>query len=172
MHIIDIEYDDPTFEARAPEALVRARLEAIVAELTQEDVEFSCTFVTDERIKELNLQWRNKDEATDILSFVLSDMAEDCGDIDWPEGFESGSGDAEEGGEGLDADQPRILGDMVVSLDSLKRNADYFSVSEDEELYRLLIHGVLHLLGENHATNDPSEPMLKRQEHLLKQLRG
>ncbi|MDY4609289.1 MAG: rRNA maturation RNase YbeY [Sphaerochaetaceae bacterium] len=195
MHVIDIGYDDPSFESRASRALVRERLESILDGLGQDNVEFSCTFVSDDRIRELNRQWRGKDESTDILSFVQSDMPDECSDVIWPMGFgETGAeldGDAQYApdaqGDGdeveyeddesvvapdMELDQPRMLGDMVISLDSLKRNADYFSVSEDEELYRLLIHGVLHLLGEDHATNDPSEPMLQKQEGLLIQLRG
>lgn len=192
MHVIDIGYDDPSFESRAPQTLVRRRLESILEGLDQDDVEFSCTFVSDDRIRELNRQWRGKDESTDILSFVQSDMPDECPDVVWPMGFgemdgefdedaPDAQGDEDEADREADGyevepdlglDQPRMLGDMVISLDSLKRNADYFSVSEDEELYRLLIHGVLHLLGEDHATNDPSEPMLQRQERLLIQLRG
>ena len=56
--------------------------------------------------------------------------------------------------------------------EDMKRNADTFNVSEDEELYRLLIHGTLHLLGGDHKTNDPTEPMLMRQEEILKRLGG
>ena len=189
MRIIDIEYEDPSLEARAPQALVRGRFESVLDGLGEDDVEFSCTFVSDDRIRELNRQWRGKDESTDILSFVQSDVPGDCADVVWPAGFgdetseydENPEYDAScEGCEDMEpesapdgaAPRARLLGDMVISLDSLKRNADYFSVSEDEELYRLLIHGVLHLLGEDHSTNEPSEPMLKKQEQLLIQLLG
>ena len=59
---------------------------------------------------------------------------------------------------------------MVICPDVLKRNAKTFEVSENEELRRLLIHGVLHLSGENHQTNDMSEPMLIKQEKILSDL--
>ena len=53
----------------------------------------------------------------------------------------------------------------------MHRNAKAFSVSDDEELHRLLIHGVLHLLGYDHATNDFStEPMLIKQEGMMREL--
>lgn len=175
MNIIDIEYDDPSFEARAPEPLVRERLENILSALGQDSIEMSCSFVSDERIQELNKEWRNKDESTDILTFVQSDIADDCDDVEWPAGFDvADDHETTEDDGSVDAVEQtfKVLGDMIISLDSLKRNADYFRVTDDEELYRLLVHGILHLLGEDHATNDPSEPMLTKQEQLLLQLRG
>ena len=68
--------------------------------------------------------------------------------------------------------EERYLGDLAISLDTLKRNAQSFSVEIEEELLRLLIHGTLHLLGFDHETNESDEPMLVRQEELLVQLRG
>jgi probable rRNA maturation factor len=94
-----------------------------------------------------------KDEPTDILTFVQTD-----GDVSFPD----------ERGEGC----ARVLGDMVISLTSMNRNAEQFGVSPDEELYRLLIHGTLHLLGGDHKTNDPKEPMLQKQEAILRALKG
>ena len=53
----------------------------------------------------------------------------------------------------------------------MRRNAASFSVSEEEELRRLLVHGILHLLGYDHATNDfASEPMLMKQEKMMADL--
>ena len=63
-----------------------------------------------------------------------------------------------------------MLGDILICPQVLSRNAASFGVTENEELRRLLIHGVLHLSGDNHSTNDPSEPMLIRQEAVLKKL--
>ena len=57
---------------------------------------------------------------------------------------------------------------MFISMDAMRRNAAEFSVSEDEELFRLLVHGILHLQGYDHKTNDfSSEPMLIRQEEII-----
>jgi probable rRNA maturation factor len=58
-------------------------------------------------------------------------------------------------------------GDLVISIDSLADNAKQFSVSENEELKRLLIHGILHLNGMDHTTNDTDEEMLQVQEKIL-----
>ena len=111
-----------------------------------EDGEFSVHFVTDDEIKALNRDYREKDEPTDILTFRILDGEE----------FPSFPGEEKE------------LGDMFISMDAMRRNAAEFSVSEDEELFRLLVHGILHLQGYDHKTNDfSSEPMLIRQEEII-----
>jgi len=109
------------------------------------------SFIGDESMRQLNRHWRGIDESTDILSF--SNDGEDLPLL--PE-------------EGI----LPYLGDLAISLDALKRNAQSFNVETEEELLRLLIHGILHLLGADHATNEADEPMLVRQEALLAQLRG
>ncbi|MDR2073364.1 MAG: rRNA maturation RNase YbeY [Spirochaetaceae bacterium] len=92
-------------------------------------------------IRSLNARYRNRDESTDVLSFSLG---ESCGNRFFP-------------------------GDIVISLETLKENAEYFAVPQDEELRRLLIHGILHLGGMDHAGNGPGEPMLVLQEKLLEE---
>ena len=152
-HIIDISYEDTSEEKRIDEQVVEGRLYRILDALgVDTPVEFSVSFVDDDAIHQLNKQYRDIDRPTDILTFVQED------DQSFP---------------GMPAEEARVLGDMVISLSSMRSNAEAYGVSEDEELYRLLVHGVLHLLGENHETNDVGkEPMLQKQERLLAQLRG
>lgn len=114
------------------------------------DGNFSVTFVSDEEIGELNREYREKDEPTDILTFALSDGDE----------FPNPGGEKE-------------LGDVFISLESMRRNAREFEVPEDEELERLLLHGLLHLSGMDHKSNDfSSEEMLLLQEKILREKRG
>ena len=61
-----------------------------------------------------------------------------------------------------------VAGDIVISIDSLKKNAIEFSVSENEELKRLIIHSILHLSGMDHGDNSKDQPMLILQEDILK----
>jgi probable rRNA maturation factor len=65
-----------------------------------------------------------------------------------------------------------LAGDIVISLPALARNAGEFSVSQDEEMRRLIIHGILHLSGLDHADNDPAQPMLQEQERILASIKG
>ncbi len=137
-------YAEPGIDERE----VSEALDSILSYL-DESGEFSLHFVSDDEIRALNRDYRGKDEPTDILTFALSDG----------EAFPTFEG------------EERELGDIFISLESMRRNAAAFSVPEDEELKRLLIHGTLHLLGFDHATNDfASEPMLIRQEEMMRSL--
>lgn len=147
MNIIDVSYELEEYSEIYEEQRLVSLLNAIFDLVKVDNVECSCSLVTDQTMQELNTTWRGKNESTDILTFAQEEG------VEWPEG------------------ELRILGDIIISPDFLKRNSEYFMVDKDEELLRLLIHGVLHLLGEDHETNDSTEPMLLRQEQLLVQLR-
>ncbi|MDR1948571.1 MAG: rRNA maturation RNase YbeY [Spirochaetaceae bacterium] len=121
----------------------------VLEALRKDNWDLSVLLCTDPCIRALNARYRNRDEATDVLSFSLGDY------------FRDGGG------------EERFLpGDIVVSLETLAENARYFKVSEDEELRRLLIHGILHLAGMDHVTNEAAEPMLVLQEKLLAEFAG
>ena len=114
--------------------------------------EVSVMFSTDNFIRSLNLQYRNIDSATDVLSFE--------NDLEYEDGA-----------------MWKNVGDIVVSLETLSKNAEYFEVSENLELKRLLIHGILHLNGYDHGeehiekNKEPECEMLKIQENLLKEFK-
>ena len=152
MNTIDISYEDASFKAFAPKKTVSEYLGKVLDYLGLKNVEFSVSFVTEASMHDMNRDFRGIDDSTDILSFAAED--ED------PDGITFVSAGR----------RKRVLGDMVICPDVLKRNAKTFEVSENEELRRLLIHGVLHLSGENHQTNDMSEPMLIKQEKILSDL--
>jgi probable rRNA maturation factor len=111
--------------------------------------ELSLLLCNDTSIRSLNAQYRAKDEPTDVLSFPLGETVPDADGSLW-----------------------YLSGDIVISLETLEENARYFQINEDEELRRLVIHGILHLDGMDHADNDPAQPMLKLQEELLAALAG
>jgi len=123
-----------------------AYIHKVLEIIGHKDWEVSVLFCGNKYIKTLNAQYRDKDEPTDVLSFNLGET---------------------------DAKTARYLaGDIVLSLDALEENARFFDVSEDEEMRRLFVHAILHLSGEDHATNEPEEPMLKRQEEIIARLAG
>ncbi|MDR2552612.1 MAG: rRNA maturation RNase YbeY [Treponema sp.] len=115
---------------------------SLLERLEKRNWDLSLCFCGDQYIRSLNSRYRNRDEATDVLSFVLG---ETDGDFFLP-------------------------GDIVISLDTLETNAAFFGVSPDEELRRLLIHGILHLGGMDHPSSGEEEPMLILQEKLLRDL--
>ena len=63
-------------------------------------------------------------------------------------------------------------GDIVISMETLAKNAEYFGISVNEELKRLLVHGLLHLSGMDHENNDADQPMLVKQEKILNNFSG
>ena len=133
------EVPPPAWKVRAESFILR-----VLERLGRDRWDLSVLFCGNSYIESLNTQYRNKEEATDVLSFKLGEA---LGDRYLP-------------------------GDIVISLETLRENAEYFQVSEDEELRRLLVHGILHLDGLDHDTNEPEEPMLQLQEKLLCDLTG
>jgi probable rRNA maturation factor len=122
----------------------------VLAGLGRDKWDLSVLLCDDKTISSLNSHYRGKAEATDVLSFTLTEGEQ------FPTGKQQYS--------------RRLPGDIVISLDSLSKNARRFKVSQDEELRRLLIHGILHLDGMDHQTNKDTEPMLQLQEQILANL--
>jgi probable rRNA maturation factor len=110
--------------------------------------ELSLLLCGDPLIRDLNREYRGKDEPTDVLSFEQGDGFPQLPD---PEG-------------GF------IAGDIAISLPAMERNAESFGVPAGEELKRLIIHGILHLGGMDHADNSPEQEMLVLQESVLAEL--
>lgn len=142
-------------EITEPEWLpsVEPFLNKVLSELNFDGEEISLFFCNDACIKELNKQYRNIDSATDVLSFENDEEYEDEEGV-W-----------------------KCVGDIAISLDTLTENAAYFDENKNDELKRLLVHGILHLNGMDHGEEhiqagvEPECEMLKIQETLLKKLK-
>src|SRR5690554_5412885 len=103
---------------------------AIAAELEKMDTNFevSLSFVTNQVIQKLNKDYRNLNSPTDVLSFPQ----------DYEEGFS------------LPAGYPRMLGDIIISFEKAKEQAEEYGHSFIREVIYLAVHGFLHLLGYDH----------------------
>ncbi|MCM3788465.1 rRNA maturation RNase YbeY [Domibacillus indicus] len=110
--------------------------------------EVSVTFVTNERIQEINRDYRDKDAPTDVISFALEEMGEDEVTI-------------------TGTDMPRILGDIIISIDRAKEQAEEYGHSFERELGFLTVHGFLHLLGYDHMNEQDEKEMISRQKDIL-----
>lgn len=116
--------------------------------------EISIFFCTDAFIQNLNNEYRNIDSPTDVLSFENGEIYEDEDGTEWT-----------------------AAGDIAISLETLPKNASYFEVDENEELKRLLIHGMLHLNGLDHGEEhvekgkEPECEMLKIQKRIMEALK-
>ena len=107
-----------------------------------ENAQLSMVFCDDEAIKELNNQYRNKNEATDVLSFPIE-----------LENF---------------IPEVRMLGDIVISTDTAKRQAEEFKHSVIVEIVILLIHGLLHLHGFDHIEEADRVVMRAKETEVFK----
>jgi probable rRNA maturation factor len=108
--------------------------------------ELSLRLVHDGEIHELNRAYRGKDRPTDVLSFSLR--------------------------EGRFGDVARVLGDVVISLDTAARQAEEHGLRLGEEVDRLLVHGILHLAGFDHEISPREERRMKRKERAMRALLG
>jgi rRNA maturation RNase YbeY len=122
-------------------ARVAARGRRLLAALRLPEAELSLVLVSDAVMRRLNRQWRGADRPTDVLSFAQAE----------------GQGGAPEG----------LLGDVVISVDTARRQARERAAPLTRELDRLLIHGVLHLLGYDHERSPADAQRMQRRERSL-----
>lgn len=125
-------------------------MKKIMEHLEIDGEEISLLFCSDPTIRRMNMAFRKIDSATDVLSFE--------------------NGEEETDGDGNSWYQ---AGDIAISLETLPKNAEYFNVDEDEELRRLIVHGILHLNGYDHGEEhvekgvEPKCEMLRLQKEIM-----
>jgi probable rRNA maturation factor len=113
-----------------------------------ENAEISVNFVGNDEIQQTNRTYRGKDAPTDVISFALEEKTE--GEI-----------------EIIGEDLPLALGDIIVSVDQAKVQAETFHHSYKRELAFLTVHGFLHLLGYDHMSEEEEKEMFQLQEEIL-----
>jgi probable rRNA maturation factor len=113
----------------------------LLAAIGERQAALSLSLVDDDAIRALNQQYRGKDAATDVLSFPLDD-------------------------EPASTPSERLLGDVVISIDTARRQADAYDAPLQREIYRLLIHGLLHLRGHDHEAA-AERRIMRREERRL-----
>jgi probable rRNA maturation factor len=106
------------------------------------ECELSVTFVDDKEMEELHIKWMNEPGTTDVLSFPM----------DMPEG----------------KNDPVMLGDIVIDPIVAKNQAATAGHSTEHEIYILAAHGLLHILGYDHADKDEEKVMFDLQETIVK----
>ena len=130
---------------------VRSCCDAVLAHLgVSRPCMVSVSFVSDERIRELNAEWRGQDRPTDVISL-------ECERPDDPS---------------LAPGEPCELGDVVLASAYVERQAAAFGTTVADESRLLLSHGVLHLLGYDHLSDADAERMERLEEEILAALPG
>ena len=132
------------------EAVIQ-RAVAAAAQFTDADVgdaELAVMLTDDAGIRTLNHNWRGIDKATNVLSFPALQPT----------------------GPGGDDDAPRMLGDIAIAYETLRREADDERKPFADHLSHLAVHGFLHLIGYDHDNDDDAEAMEALEQEILAQL--
>ena len=106
----------------------------------------SVSLIDNEKIHDINKQYRNIDRPTDVISFAFLD------------------------GEGLDVKKLKgnvVLGDIYISIDKALEQAEEYGHDNKREFCFLFVHGLLHLLGYDHMKKEDEEIMFPLQEEIL-----
>ena len=129
-------------------AVEKVAYETLVYDEFDTECEVSLSFVSDEEIHEINKNFRDMDKSTDVLSFPQIDydvdevvMTNEKGEI--------------------------VLGDIIISVDTAKRQAEEYGHSLKREICFLTVHSMLHLLGYDHMTEEEEAEMFAKQKDIL-----
>lgn len=114
----------------------------------QVEIKVALDIINDEKMTEINLEYRNKNKTTDVLSFpIFEDLSKEFS---------------------LIKNLPIIeLGDLFISCDVLKKQALEFNLEDWEELLQLFFHGFLHLLGFDHERSEADQVLMENHEQTL-----
>ena len=115
----------------------------VVKKLGLERCEFNIIIIDNEKIREINREYRNIDTETDVISFALEDA------------------------DNIKIDDYRVLGDIYISIDKAKSQAEEYGHSFKREICFLAVHGFLHLLGYDHMEKEDEVIMFSKQELIL-----
>ena len=121
---------------------LKSKIGSILIALECEEKEISILLTDDKKMKKLNKQYRGQDRSTDVLSFPQNEGEE----------------------ERLN---PHLLGDVVISTITARRQSSQHKLSLEEELVLLLTHGILHLLGYDHERSDEEARHMKEKTRKL-----
>jgi rRNA maturation RNase YbeY len=135
--------------SKAPKKLkvvdIRRKAKAILAEVGLEDRELSLLYTDDPEMAKLNFEYRGREGPTDVLSF--SQIEGEFGDMD-----------------------DSVLGDVVISVDTARKQAEVAGHSIEKELDILLTHGILHLAGYDHEKGPAQARKMKALERKIIEL--
>lgn len=132
----------PEYEDKVDDQALRKNIELLMINLDMDDsMSFTIAFMDDVSIRSINQQFRDVDAPTDVLSFPSDEIN--------PE------------------DGSKYIGDILISMDTAERQSQEQRIDAVDELHLLIIHGLLHLLGYDHETDDQKSEMWQVQSKLL-----
>jgi probable rRNA maturation factor len=156
----DEQSDEPVDTLR----WVRLAEAVLEAEGVRGDAELSMLFVDEKAMAELNLRFLGRQGSTDVLAFPIDDDVYEGGRLPDSLGPAGPADDIEP------SDLPTLLGDIVVCPAVARRNAPTHAGTYEDEMALLVVHGILHLLGMDHADEEEATVMERREQELLDRL--
>ncbi|MCF6137964.1 rRNA maturation RNase YbeY [Pseudalkalibacillus berkeleyi] len=149
MLTIDVHDETEQLDMGMIEEVKKLLIHAAKEEALEKTSELSVTFVSNERIQQINAEYRNIDRPTDVISFALEDEVEGEQEVL------------------LSDENPVLLGDIIISVEKAKEQAEEYDHSFSRELGFLAVHGFLHLLGYDHMNEKEEKVMFERQDVIL-----
>lgn len=150
---VRVTITDRQKKVRIPSGLRMLIRRACIAVLREEkfqgDAEVSVTFVDNDQIRRLNAKFRDKDSATDVLSFPMGENGEY--DLNPSTGA-------------------KLLGDVVLSMEKAAEQAQEYEHSFEREVCYLTVHSMLHLLGYDHMNSEEKAVMRMKEETVMSQI--
>lgn len=153
--LINNEQDKVNIPENMTNILKDVVCECLTLENKDTNYEVSITFVDDDRIRELNRDYRNVDKPTDVLSFPMYD------DISEEEMFDVCD----------EINSELLLGDIVISLETALVQSEEFGHSLDREIAYLTAHSMFHLLGYDHMEETEKFKMREKEKEVMKRLK-
>lgn len=157
---IDVSISDPSWESRSPfcQTLVEEAIQAVFTEspvaqkliADKVEPEISVVLANDDLVQELNRQYRDRDQPTNVLSFAQLD-----GETGW---------------KAPDHPGPCALGDLILAFGTVDQESKDDHKPFEHHLTHLIIHGMLHLLGYDHIEEEEAERMESLEIQILKDL--
>lgn len=156
--MVEIDNRQEKFDSADIEIILR---NCLGKTLEMQGIEFpvyvSVLLVDNDEIREINREYRGKDQSTDVLSFPMLELDIPCSE--WK--YEDLEGE-------LDPEtQAVVLGDIVISLEKAAQQAEEYGHDFSREVGFLTVHGALHLLGYDHEEKEDSTVMRQQEEAIL-----
>lgn len=120
-----------------------------VEDLIKSKLYISVTLTTPKQIRSINKEYRQIDKETDVLSFPMFEKEEIINFQNVEKNFEE------------------VLGDIIISVERVKEQAEEYGHSFERELAYMLVHGFYHLMGEDHIVEEDKLVMRAKEEHVL-----
>lgn len=142
-------------ENKEYENIVRKVVEQCFKEekLENSKLYISITLTTPEHIHKINKQYRNVDKETDVLSFPMFEKEE-----------------IDEKIKNQDFEHEDVLGDIVISIEKVKEQAEEYGHGFEREFSYMIVHGFYHLMGYDHIKDEDKAIMRPKEENVLKKL--